>query len=237
MKRKPLSRLARRSRTQIHGDSKTDRCGALLITSADAFDVPVETSPASVPVLIVAVVTGCRNLLVSESTPKHLEQKTHMGNHVDMLELNSQLKQLVKICNVKDARKMFDKRPKQDAVSWTSMISGYARVSDSSKALALFSNMWVQPQVFTRVSSVCGTMHSTCYSPSLCGKRREYHALYMFDKMLQSDGMCNVGRTIIAPMSIRDKGGGLATHRDIVDASNCIRDNEALARCCFGKIS
>ncbi|PRQ17338.1 putative pentatricopeptide [Rosa chinensis] len=62
-----------------------------------------------------------------------------------MLELNSQLKQLDKICNVKGAWKMFNQRLKRDAVSWTSMISGYVRVSDFSKALALFSNMWVQP--------------------------------------------------------------------------------------------
>ncbi|KAM5558678.1 hypothetical protein ABKV19_020388 [Rosa sericea] len=56
--------------------------------------------------------------------------------------------------------------------------------------------------------------------PSLCGKRIEHHALYMFDKMLQSDGIGNAGRAIIAPMSIRDKGGGLTTHREVVDASD-----------------
>lgn len=94
---------------------------------------------------IAFVHTECRNLLVSEPKTEQLEQKTHLGNHVDMLELNSQLKQLVKIGNVKEARKMFDKMPKRDEVSWTNMISGYVSVSDSSEALALFSSMWVQP--------------------------------------------------------------------------------------------
>ncbi|XP_062000500.1 putative pentatricopeptide repeat-containing protein At3g47840 [Rosa rugosa] len=87
----------------------------------------------------------CRTLLAPESKTEQLEQKTHRANHVDMLELNSQLKQLVKIGNVKDARKMFDEMPKRDEVSWTNMISGYVGVSDSSEALALFSHMWVQP--------------------------------------------------------------------------------------------
>ncbi|PRQ24654.1 hypothetical protein RchiOBHm_Chr6g0274801 [Rosa chinensis] len=48
----------------------------------------------------------------------------------------------------------------------------------------------------------------------------ECHALQLFDKMPKSEGWCNAGRTIIAPMSIRDKGGGLTSHREVVDASD-----------------
>ncbi|XP_021834160.1 putative pentatricopeptide repeat-containing protein At3g47840 [Prunus avium] len=87
----------------------------------------------------------CRNLLVSEGEPDQLGQNTHLGSHVDMLELNAQLKQLVKVGNVGEARKMFDKMPQRDEISWTNMISGYVGASDASEALALFSNMWVQP--------------------------------------------------------------------------------------------
>ncbi|PRQ36582.1 putative transcription factor WD40-like family [Rosa chinensis] len=56
----------------------------------------------------------------------------------------------------------------------------------------------------------------------------EFHALQLFDKMPNSEGLCdarrtglcNAGRAIMAPMSIRDKGGGLATHCEVVDASD-----------------
>lgn len=85
------------------------------------------------------------DLLVSETRPKHLTQKPHFVNHVNMLEVNAQLKQLVKTGRLTDARKMFDELPYRDEITWTNMISGYVNASDSSEALALFSNMWVQP--------------------------------------------------------------------------------------------
>lgn len=93
--------------------------------------------------------TECRDLLFSEAKPHPLElaQKTHLINHVDMLEVNSQLKQLVKAGDLNAARMMFDKMPNRDEISWTNMISGYVNASDSCEALILFSNMWVQPGV------------------------------------------------------------------------------------------
>ncbi|XP_075655827.1 putative pentatricopeptide repeat-containing protein At3g47840 [Castanea sativa] len=93
--------------------------------------------------------TECRDLLFSETKPHPLDlaQKTHLVNHVDMLEVNSQLKQLVKAGGLNAARRMFDKMPHRDEISWTNMISGYVNASDSCEALVLFSNMWVQPGV------------------------------------------------------------------------------------------
>ncbi|KAK7852465.1 putative pentatricopeptide repeat-containing protein At3g47840 [Quercus suber] len=93
--------------------------------------------------------TECRDLLFSETKPHPLElvQKTHLVNHVDMPEVNSQLKQLVKAGDLNAARRMFDKMPHRDEISWTNMISGYVNASDSCEALVLFSNMWVQPGV------------------------------------------------------------------------------------------
>ncbi|XP_030974730.1 putative pentatricopeptide repeat-containing protein At3g47840 [Quercus lobata] len=93
--------------------------------------------------------TECRDLLFSEAKlhPLELAQKTHLVSHVDMLEVNSQLKQLVKAGDLNAARRMFDKMPHRDEISWTNMISGYVNASDSCEALVLFSNMWVQPGV------------------------------------------------------------------------------------------
>lgn len=89
--------------------------------------------------------TEYRDLLVSETKPNLFAQKTHFVNHVNILEFNGQLKQLVKTGHLIEARNMFDKMPHRDEISWTNMISGYVNALDSSEALVLFSNMWVQP--------------------------------------------------------------------------------------------
>ncbi|KAJ0097080.1 hypothetical protein Patl1_28970 [Pistacia atlantica] len=64
-----------------------------------------------------------------------------------MFEVNSQLKELVKAGHLKDARKMFDKMPHRDEISWTTVISGYVKAMDSTEALVLFSRMWVEPEM------------------------------------------------------------------------------------------
>ncbi|XP_042023964.1 putative pentatricopeptide repeat-containing protein At3g47840 [Salvia splendens] len=67
------------------------------------------------------------------------------GMETNILQLNSQLKELVKAGDLRRARHMFDGLPQRDEISWTTMISGYVSASDSSQALSLFSKMWVAP--------------------------------------------------------------------------------------------
>ncbi|KAL6994437.1 mannan endo-1,4-beta-mannosidase [Sarracenia purpurea var. burkii] len=86
-----------------------------------------------------------RLLLALKQNKEHLTPNTN--NVVNMLEVNSKLKQLVKTGHLKDARQMFDKLSYRDVVSWTTMISGYVNVFDSSEALHLFSKMWVEPNI------------------------------------------------------------------------------------------
>ncbi|KAF5958300.1 hypothetical protein HYC85_005525 [Camellia sinensis] len=86
-----------------------------------------------------------RVLLSLDQNKDHLPQKINNVTQVNMLEVNSKLKELVKTGFLKDARQMFDKLPHRDVVSWTTMISGYVSASDSSQALSLFSKMWAQP--------------------------------------------------------------------------------------------
>ncbi|KAL7223900.1 hypothetical protein ACSBR1_025376 [Camellia fascicularis] len=86
-----------------------------------------------------------RVLLSLDQNKDHLPRKINNVTQVNMLEVNSKLKELVKTGFLKDARQMFDKLPHRDVVSWTTMISGYVSASDSSQALSLFSKMWVQP--------------------------------------------------------------------------------------------
>ncbi|CAL1365924.1 unnamed protein product [Linum trigynum] len=63
----------------------------------------------------------------------------------NMVEINSQLKLLIKTNRLTDARDMFDKMPCRDEISWTTIISGYVSAMDSAEALTLFSRMWVEP--------------------------------------------------------------------------------------------
>ncbi|XP_027907383.1 putative pentatricopeptide repeat-containing protein At3g47840 [Vigna unguiculata] len=65
----------------------------------------------------------------------------------NMLEVNAELKQLVKQGQLCKARNMFEKMDHRDEISWTTLIGGYVNASDSYEALFLFSNMWVQPEL------------------------------------------------------------------------------------------
>lgn len=75
-----------------------------------------------------------------------LEQQAPTAYYVpNMPELNSQLKQLMKLGKLCEARDMFDKMAHRDEISWTNLIAGYVNAADSNEALILFSNMWVEP--------------------------------------------------------------------------------------------
>ncbi|GKU99202.1 hypothetical protein SLEP1_g12080 [Rubroshorea leprosula] len=76
-----------------------------------------------------------------EDKTRQLLPPNHATDHVDMVEVNSQLKQLVKTGDLRDARRMFDKMPHRNEITWTVMISGYVTDMDTSGALVLFSLM------------------------------------------------------------------------------------------------
>ncbi|KAF5727725.1 hypothetical protein HS088_TW22G01422 [Tripterygium wilfordii] len=96
-------------------------------------------------------------------------------NHIDMLELNSRLKLFVKLGKLNDARKLFDKMPARDEVSWTTVISGYVSAMNSTEALALFSYFWVQPGlwvdpfILSLALKACGQNLNVNYGESLHG--------------------------------------------------------------------
>ncbi|KAG8478234.1 hypothetical protein CXB51_028181 [Gossypium anomalum] len=88
---------------------------------------------------------GNKDILVSQTTSINSFRKQHVPNAINMLELNSLLKNLVKTGDLHEARQMFDVMPQRDEISWTTIISGYVRAMKSSEALLLFSKMWVSP--------------------------------------------------------------------------------------------
>lgn len=72
-------------------------------------------------------------------------QQPHNVTPFNMFEINTTLKELVKSGRLSNARQLFDKLPHRDEFTWTTVISGYVKASDSSEALSLFSKMWVDP--------------------------------------------------------------------------------------------
>ncbi|KAL7614264.1 hypothetical protein Lser_V15G07316 [Lactuca serriola] len=102
-------------------------------------------------------------------------QETHNVTQFDMFEVNSKLKELVKSDRLSDARQLFDKLPHRDEITWTTIISGYVKTSNSSEALSLFSNMWVDPSqrmdpfVFSLALKACALSFSAKQGESLHG--------------------------------------------------------------------
>ncbi|KAL5072644.1 hypothetical protein RYX36_011628 [Vicia faba] len=95
-------------------------------------DLPLNVYPGTA--------TECRNV-IWQGKP---EQRTPTDYYVpNMPELNSQIKQLMKLGKLCEARDMFDKMAHRDEISWTNLIAGYVNAADSNEALTLFSNMWV----------------------------------------------------------------------------------------------
>ncbi|XP_052175103.1 putative pentatricopeptide repeat-containing protein At3g47840 [Diospyros lotus] len=101
-------------------------------------------------------------LLALEPIHENLSDKMDNVAQVNILKVNSKLKELVQTGHLNNARQVFDKLPHRDVVSWTIMISGYVNGSNSSEALSLFSKMWVErniamdPFVLSIALKACG---------------------------------------------------------------------------------
>lgn len=102
-------------------------------------------------------------------------QNLHASGRTNIFEFNAHLKQLVKAGRLNDARKMFDKMPHRDEISWTNMISGYVNGSHAYEALRLFSTMWVRSElrfdqfVLSLALKACGITMSLCFGEVLHG--------------------------------------------------------------------
>ncbi|KAH7566372.1 hypothetical protein JRO89_XS08G0146300 [Xanthoceras sorbifolium] len=136
--------------SQIHfiKSAKSLRFGALH-GCFSATDMLLSTRPRISRLFTSSAIFCCteqRDYFVLPPKPEQLSQITQLPSHVDMLEVNFQLKHLVKTGHLHAARNMFDKMPHRDEISWTTVISGYVNAMDSTEALALFSRMWIEPQ-------------------------------------------------------------------------------------------
>jgi pentatricopeptide repeat protein len=97
----------------------------------------------------------------------------HAGyEHGDTFLANKVLLVYAKCGVLADARRVFDRMPKRNVVSWTVMISAYARRGWGEEALALFDQMQrvgIQPNAFTIASILpaCASLSAIKYGKKL----------------------------------------------------------------------
>ncbi|GAB4861874.1 hypothetical protein Ancab_037129 [Ancistrocladus abbreviatus] len=91
----------------------------------------------------------------------------------NLFQVNFHLKDIVKSGHLGEARKLFDKMPLRDVVSWTILITGYVNAADYREALNLFPKIWLEPSlqmdpfILSVVLKACGLDNSLSYGELL----------------------------------------------------------------------
>eukprot|EP01018_Ginkgo_biloba_P009804 Gb_15644 [translate_table: standard] len=92
-------------------------------------------------VSFVSLLPACANLAALEHGKEVHEDIIRHGFHSDIVVGNALVDMYAKCGSIDVARKMFDKMPEQDAVSWNAIIVGYAMHGHGEEALHLFEQM------------------------------------------------------------------------------------------------
>ena len=145
-----------------------------------------------------------------------LSQDIYFICQTDFPERNKQLKELVKSGDLPNARRMFDKMPQKDEISWTTLISGYVSANDSSEALLLFKNMRVEPVlridpfILSLALKACGLDSDVNYGEELHGyavKTSLINSVFVGSALLDmytKNGKIFEGRSVFHEMPIRN---------------------------------
>lgn len=102
------------------------------------------------------------------------------GYELDLFVGSSMVDMYSKCGEIRDARKVFDKMPYKNVVSWSGMIYGYAQLGEDKEALKLFKKAFVEylnvnDFTFSSVIRVCGSstllelgkqIHGLCFKTS-----------------------------------------------------------------------
>ncbi|XAR69582.1 hypothetical protein NMG60_11001232 [Bertholletia excelsa] len=122
-----------------------------------------------------AAYNECRDFLALDQSEQSVGRNTDNHAPVDMIQVNSRLKELVKTGHLNGARQLFDGLRHRDVVTWTTIISGYVKACDSLEALSLFSrlysepNLRVDPFVLSVALKACGVNLNLIYGELLHG--------------------------------------------------------------------
>eukprot|EP01018_Ginkgo_biloba_P008625 Gb_28755 [translate_table: standard] len=90
---------------------------------------------------LVSVLPACANLAALHKGKEVHDEIIRSGVQSDLFVGNALVDMYAKCGSIEDARKMFDKMPRRDTVSWTVIIIGYAMHGCGKEALQLFENM------------------------------------------------------------------------------------------------
>eukprot|EP01018_Ginkgo_biloba_P011198 Gb_27463 [translate_table: standard] len=123
-----------------------------------------------------SVLPACASLAVMEQGVNIHEEIIRTGFQSDIFVANALVDMYAKCGNMKNARNVFDKMPKRDVVSWTTMITGYAQNRDIDEALKLFQEM-PERNVVSWTAMIAG------YAQNGHGEE----ALKLFEKMPRRD--------------------------------------------------
>eukprot|EP01018_Ginkgo_biloba_P016130 Gb_14867 [translate_table: standard] len=142
--------------------------------------------------IITSVLKVCANLVTVD---KGKELHSHIiknGFESDIFVGSALIDMYAKCGSINKARKMFDKMPERNVVSWSAMIAGYSQNGCSEHALKLFYEMhraFIKPNQFTFTSVLVA-----CAILAVLGKGKELHGL-IIKTGFESD--VSVGNTLI----------------------------------------
>eukprot|EP01018_Ginkgo_biloba_P002599 Gb_38503 [translate_table: standard] len=119
-----------------------------------------------------SVLSVCANLVALEQGMEIHEDIIRSGFESDLSVANALLDMYGKCGSVEKAREVFDKMQQWNAISWTTMIAGYAMHGCAKEALKFFDQMQYSGMNPDRVTLVC--VLSACCHAGLVDEGRHY---------------------------------------------------------------
>ncbi|XP_056169551.1 putative pentatricopeptide repeat-containing protein At3g47840 [Syzygium oleosum] len=173
-------------------------------------------------------------VLFQGTMPDHFATtESDVAGRPSLPEVNSRLKELVKLGQLSDARRMFDDMPRRDEISWTTMISGNVAAMNAGEALGLFLNMWVAPGlkmdpfILSLALKACGLDVNLKLGESLHGyavksglKNSVFVGSTLLD-MYTKTGRTELGCWVFDEMPLRNVVSWTAIITGLVRSGNC----------------
>ncbi|XP_024534604.1 pentatricopeptide repeat-containing protein At2g33680-like [Selaginella moellendorffii] len=119
----------------------------------------------------LAALKDCKDL--GKLVQLHAEA-AQTGDDTNVFVASALIGSYAKLGSVADARKVFDKLPQPDLVSWTALLAGYADRGDAQEVLRLFLRMQAQgcvpdARAFVLAAKACGALASSEQGTQLGG--------------------------------------------------------------------
>ncbi|PSS01574.1 Pentatricopeptide repeat-containing protein [Actinidia chinensis var. chinensis] len=103
--------------------------------------------------------------------------------HFEPIVSNSLITMYAKFSHVQCARKVFDKMPQRDNITWSSMVNCYTQNGNYAESLQMFKDMYVQG--FAAKPELIASVLSACVRTGDFGVGREIHALVVVNGWME----------------------------------------------------